>query len=234
MSDDCPNPSPDPHLVPIEAMIGSRAKVLKRVGLVLLTATAFTLVVAAWNVVHAPTKPGTSPIFIYDVTQLNPIHVGMVITPTTTQEIIESVKRHSGPISVGARGTAWEDSLSGFRLVSVTSERDAAERLSLRLERRGVRRYTCIGCGRRTGRVRSANERSWDDLPWASHRVTLIYLQRRLRHRHCGIRTERIEFADSKARVTRRLRQLIGLDCRSSTAVAPACRRWFASDTYSN
>jgi transposase len=95
----------------------------------------------------------------------------------------------------------------------VTSESDTAERLDLRLERRGIRRYTCSGCGRRTGRIRSANERSWDDLPWASHRVTLIYLQRRLRCRHCGIRTERIEFADLKACVTRRLRQLIGLVC---------------------
>jgi FAD/FMN-containing dehydrogenase len=73
----------------------------KRLGLVLLAATAFTLVLATWNVVHAPTKQGTSPLFIYDVSHLNRIHVGMVITPTTTQEIIESVKRHRGPISVG-------------------------------------------------------------------------------------------------------------------------------------
>jgi hypothetical protein len=30
-----------------------------------------------------------------------------------------------------------------------------------------------------------------------------------------GIRSERIDFADPKARVTRRLRQQIGLDCQS-------------------
>jgi transposase len=106
----------------------------------------------------------------------------------------------------------------------VTSESDTAERLYLRLERRGIRRYTCSGCGRRTGRVRSANERSWDDLPWASHRVTLIYPQRRLRCRHCGIRTERVDFADPKARVTRRLRQLIGLDCQSMPTSHAAVR----------
>ena len=53
-------------------------------------------------------------------------------------------------------------------------------------------------------------ERTWDDLPWAAHPVTLIYPQRRVICRRCGIRTERIEFADAKARVTRRLRQQIG------------------------
>jgi FAD/FMN-containing dehydrogenase len=82
-------------------VIGICTKTLKRLGLVLLGATAFTLVVTAWNVVRPPTKQGASPLLIYDVTQLNPIHVGMVITPTTTQEIIESVKRYGGPISVG-------------------------------------------------------------------------------------------------------------------------------------
>jgi len=45
--------------------------------------------------------------------------------------------------------------------------------------------------------------------------VTLIYPQRRVICRRYGIRTERIEFADAKARVTRRLRQQIGVDCQS-------------------
>ena len=61
-------------------------------------------------------------------------------------------------------------------------------------------------------------ERTWDDLPWAAHPVTLVYRQRRVICRRCGIRTERIEFADAKARVTRRLRQQIGVDCQSDVA----------------
>jgi len=73
----------------------------------------------------------------------------------------------------------------------------------------------CNGCGRRIGRVRSSRERTWDDLPWAAHHVTLVYRQRRIVCRACGIRAERIEFADPKARVTRRLRQQIGVDCQS-------------------
>jgi hypothetical protein len=78
---------------------------------------------------------------------------------------------------------------------------DEAEngRMVIRIERRGVRRYTCSGCGRRT--------------------------QRRLVCRSCGIRTERIEFADPKARVSRRLQQQIGVDCQSmpTSHVSRAC-----------
>src|SRR5260370_27717588 len=88
-------------------------------------------------------------------------------------------------------------------------------RLTIRIERRGVRRYVCSGCGRRTSRVRDVTDRTWDDLPWADQRVTLQYRLRRLRCRACGIRTERVGFADPKARVTRRLRPRIGLDCQS-------------------
>jgi transposase len=67
-------------------------------------------------------------------------------------------------------------------------------------------------------------ERTWDDLPWAGHPVTLLYAQRRVCCRRCGIRTERIEFADPKARVTRRLRQQIGLDCQSMPTSHAAVR----------
>jgi transposase len=61
-------------------------------------------------------------------------------------------------------------------------------------------------------------------LPWAAHRVTLVYGQRRVRCRHCGIRTERVEFADPKGRATRRLQQLIGLDCQSMPSSHAAVR----------
>lgn len=123
------------------------------------------------------------------------------------------------------RDCTWILGLSGFRVVSAESDGEAADsRLTIRLERRGVRRYVCSGCDRRTGRVRSARERTWDDLPWASHRVTLVYPQRRVVCRCCGIRTERIEFADANARVTRRLRQQIGLDCQSMPTSHAAVR----------
>jgi transposase len=101
---------------------------------------------------------------------------------------------------------------------------DATSRVQIRIERRGARRYPCSGCGRRTRRVRSARDRTWDDLPWAAHPVTLIYRQRRVQCRRCGIRTERIDFAESKARVTRRLRQQIGVDYQSMPTSHAAVR----------
>jgi transposase len=123
------------------------------------------------------------------------------------------------------RDCTWILGLSGFRVVTMEYDEAApASRLRIRIERRGVRRYPCSGCGRRTGRVRSSRERAWDDLPWAHHDVTLVYPQRRVRCRHCGIRTERVEFADPKARVTRRLRQVIGLDCQSMPTSHAAIR----------
>ena len=70
------------------------------------------------------------------------------------------------------RDCTWILDLPGFRVVTV----DEAEggRLRIGIERCGVRRYACSGCGRRTSRVRSCRDRTWDDLPWAAHHVTLV------------------------------------------------------------
>lgn len=123
------------------------------------------------------------------------------------------------------RDCTWILGVVGFRVVTMESDAEpSGSRLTIRIERRGVRRYPCSGCGGRTGRVRSTRDRTWDDVPWAAHPVTLVYAQRRVRCRRCGIRTERIEFADPKARVTRRLRQQIGLDCQSMPTSHAAVR----------
>lgn len=126
---------------------------------------------------------------------------------------------------MGSRGDCtWILGLPGFRVVRMEPVGAAANgRLRVYVERRG-RRYPCSGCGRRIRRVRSAKERTWDDLPWAAHPVTVIYQQRRLVCRRCGIRTEQVEFADAKARVTRRLRQQIGVDCQSMPTSHAAVR----------
>src|SRR5712692_9793578 len=97
-------------------------------------------------------------------------------------------------------------------------------RVRIWIERRGSRGYSCSACRRRTWRIRDVKERTWDDLPWAAHRVTLVYPQRRVWCRTCGIRTERVAFADGHARITRRLRQVIGLDCQSMPTSHAAVR----------
>ncbi len=118
----------------------------------------------------------------------------------------------------------WILGLSDYRVTGV--ERGEDERLVLELERRGMHRFMCSGCGRRTGHVRDAKLRTWDDMPWAERPVTLRDPLRRLWCRHGGIRTERVGFADPHARLTRRFRQRIGLDCQSMptshAAVRPA------------
>jgi len=64
------------------------------------------------------------------------------------------------------RNCTWILGLPGFRVTTIEGEDDEAHsRLRVQLERRG-RRYPCGGCGRRTARVRSTKERTWDDLPW--------------------------------------------------------------------
>ena len=80
------------------------------------------------------------------------------------------------------RDCTWILGLAGFRVVTAESDSDASDgRLTIRIERRGLRRYPCSGCGGRVGRVRSVRDRTWDDVPWATHPVTLVYAQRRVR-----------------------------------------------------
>jgi hypothetical protein len=80
------------------------------------------------------------------------------------------------------RDYTWILRLARFRVVAMNSETEGG-RLMIRVERRGVRRYACSSCGRRTGRVWSVRDSA-----------------------------EPIEFAEAKGRVTRRLRQQIGVD----------------------
>ncbi|MGH2361182.1 MAG: transposase family protein, partial [bacterium] len=120
------------------------------------------------------------------------------------------------------RDCTWILGLAEYRVIGLAREEDG--RLVVELERRGIRRYVCSGCGRRTGRIRDAKVRTWNDLPWAEHPVTLRYTLRRLWCRQCGIRTERVGFADPHARLTRRFRQRIGLDCQSMPTSHAAVR----------
>ncbi len=115
--------------------------------------------------------------------------------------------------------------LDGYRVERLEWEAEGPRaRVRIWIERRGIRGYPCSACRRRTWRIRDTKERTWDDLPWAEHRVTLVYSQRRVWCRTCGIRTERVAFAEGHARITRRLRQVIGLDCQSMPTSHAAVR----------
>ena len=87
-------------------------------------------------------------------------------------------------------------SLEGFRVEAIEwAGNELRAPMRIRIERRGIRGYECYGCRRRTWRVRDRAERTWDDVPWAEHRVTVVYEQRRVACRTCGIRTERVAFS---------------------------------------
>src|ERR1051326_5934977 len=76
-------------------------RALKVAAVVLLAIALFTtgaaLVGSGRVVVERPPRP---PV-VNDVTQLNPIPVSRIITPTTVEEIVQAVRAHPGPISVG-------------------------------------------------------------------------------------------------------------------------------------
>src|SRR5260221_4048685 len=78
-----------------------RKKSLKRLGLLSLAVLALAFIATTWRVIRPPIEPRTSPLLVNDVSQLNPIHVNRVITPTTTAEIVAAVRQSPGPISVG-------------------------------------------------------------------------------------------------------------------------------------
>lgn len=112
-----------------------------------------------------------------------------------------------------------------YRIASVDFEDDSASsRAWVRMERSGRSAPVCSGCKRPTSKRRDWKIRSWEDLPWAGHAVTLMCQVWRLRCPRCGIRTEQVPFAEPKARVTRRLQTRIGLDCQSMPTSHAAVR----------
>jgi transposase len=115
--------------------------------------------------------------------------------------------------------------LDGYRVVAVEQEgEDPRARIRLELSRVGSRVGRCSGCGERCGRRRDRRWREWDDLPWARHPVTLAVELWRLDCPRCGVRLERVSFADPYARVTRRLQWQIGVDCQSMPTSHAAVR----------
>ena len=104
--------------------------------------------------------------------------------------------------------------LLGFRVSRAELNGDAPEDRPARGPGTGAgHACTCaVAGGRGARRVRDAAPRTWCDLPWALHPVTLRRPQRRVRCRACGIRTERVELCppegapDASARATGRPR----------------------------
>src|SRR5215467_1741748 len=78
-----------------------RQSFLIRVLLLVFAIAGLGFAIKTWTVVRAPRIPPSPPLTVNDVSQLNPIQVAEILTPTTTAEIAEAVRNHAGPISIG-------------------------------------------------------------------------------------------------------------------------------------
>jgi FAD/FMN-containing dehydrogenase len=76
-------------------------KLVIRVLLLVFAIAGLWFAFKTYSVVRAPRIPRPPPLTVNDVSQLNPIQVAEILTPTTTSEIAEAVKQHAGPISIG-------------------------------------------------------------------------------------------------------------------------------------
>jgi transposase len=100
--------------------------------------------------------------------------------------------------------------LKAHRVVQI--EEDAAtQTLVIYLDRRAHRRLACGKCGRATGRIAKTRRpvRRWRDLAVREHVVELVYAPCRVRCPQCGLRVERVPWADAWQRVTHALARAV-------------------------
>jgi len=88
--------------------------------------------------------------------------------------------------------------------VTQVEEREAEQILVVHVERLGHRRLHCGACGREATRVARTRRpvRRWRDLAMREHLVEWVSAPYRVWCRHCGMRVERIPWADTWQRVT--------------------------------
>jgi len=93
-----------PSMTPCDPATRSSRRWLRlvlRIAALALVSFLLWFIAMTLSVVRAPVLPRQPPLVVNDVSQLNPIQVSEVIAPTTTAEIVEAVKHHAGPISIG-------------------------------------------------------------------------------------------------------------------------------------
>ena len=93
----------------------------------------------------------------------------------------------------------------------VKVEEPTAGELVVWLERGGRRWLRCGACGQPTARVAATRRpvRRWQDLAMREHHVSLMYAPYRVWCRRCGLRVERVPWADPWQRVTHALARAV-------------------------
>jgi len=113
--------------------------------------------------------------------------------------------------------------LKAHTVVQVT-ENEADGELVVQIARLGQRRLRCGECGLEASRVAPTRrpERRWQDRAMRDHVVWLVYAPYRVWCRQCGLRVERIPWAEKWQRVTQSLARTVAAFARDLdwTAVA--------------
>jgi transposase len=106
----------------------------------------------------------------------------------------------------------------GYRVYrSEINKVDKTLRLWVR-RKRGNRKLTCSGCGRRVSKIADSDEREVRDLPCFEYRTTVLIELSRVRCPDCGIKAERVEQLPSKAPFSKRFEEAVGQACESAAA----------------
>jgi hypothetical protein len=101
----------------------------------------------------------TYAVVISSADRLSPRQVAFVLA--TGQRQADGVLfelPHLGEQGGSLGDCTWILGLADYRVVGMARQDDG--RLVMEVERRGIRRYVCAGCGRATGRVRDAKVRT--------------------------------------------------------------------------
>lgn len=95
--------------------------------------------------------------------------------------------------------------------VTKVEEREAAGELVVYIDRLGQRRLRCGECGLEAARVAPTRrpERRWRDLAMREHIVELVYAPSRVWCPRCGLRVERVPWAEKWQRVTHALARAV-------------------------
>jgi transposase len=113
--------------------------------------------------------------------------------------------------------------LKAHRVVLV-EEDETGKQLVIHVDRREHRRLQCGECGCAVGQVAPTRRplRRWRDLALREHIVELVYAPCRVRCPRCGLRVERVPWADKWQRVTHALARAVAALARELTWSAVA------------
>jgi hypothetical protein len=79
------------------------------------------------------------------------------------------------------------------------------------------RKLVCSGRGRKFADAHDYNEREVRDLPWDEYRTTMIIEVYRVCCPQCGVRVEKVPQLPSKAPLSKRFEEAVGLACESAS-----------------